>query len=223
MQTLFCEKTVIVLLHQSQTFAVCSVDKMAEPQDAEIVSNSKGKAAIWRHFGLKKNLKTHTIEPNVAVCMLCKVIVKNSGGTTNMQTHLRRHHPHMCSTTRRYSPMMSSVCAVESSAKSSIGQAPAPTRPLHEMFQQKYSSSSPKATEITSKIARYIVKDLRPFRLVESSEFRGILKSLDPRYQVPSRKPFSGVIIPPTYKNAILAIEKENERDPTNKLKSYII
>ena len=104
---------------------------------------------------------------------------------------------------------MPSVCAVESSAKSSIGQAPAPTRPIHEMFQQKYSSSSPKATELTSKIARYIVKDLRPFRLVESSEFRDILKSLDPRYQVPSRKQFSEVIIPSMYTNAVFQLREK--------------
>jgi hypothetical protein len=65
--------------------------------------------------------------------------------------------------------------------------------------RQHYRSSSPKAVDITQKIAKFLVKDLRPYRMVDSPEFRDIVNTLDPRYNVPSRKQFSEVIIPQMY------------------------
>ena len=43
----------------------------------EVVKNTKGKAIIWRQFGLKKNHKTNIIEQNVAVCLACKKVISH--------------------------------------------------------------------------------------------------------------------------------------------------
>ena len=59
--------------------------------DFVVVANTKGKADIWRHFGLKKRKHDGT----VAVCKTCTI--KTSGCTTNMTTHLRRYHPQLLS------------------------------------------------------------------------------------------------------------------------------
>ena len=65
---------------------------MAE-EDYTVVKNVRGKADVWRWFGLKKRKTDGHIEQNIAVCFDCGVSVKLAGGTSNLQTHIRRHHP----------------------------------------------------------------------------------------------------------------------------------
>ena len=65
--------------------------------DFVVVANTKGKADIWRHFGLKKRKHDGTILDKVAVCKTCNSAIKTSGCTTNMTTHLRRYHPQLLS------------------------------------------------------------------------------------------------------------------------------
>ena len=65
---------------------------MAE-EDCTVVKNVRGKADVWRWFGLKKRKTDGQIEQNIAVCFHCGVSVKLAGGTSNLQTHIRRHHP----------------------------------------------------------------------------------------------------------------------------------
>ena len=67
---------------------------MAE-EDYTVMKNVRGKADVWRWFGLKKRKTDGHIEQNIAVCFDCGVSVKLAGGTSSLQTHikLRRHHP----------------------------------------------------------------------------------------------------------------------------------
>ena len=71
------------------TRLLCS-DKMA---DFEVVRNKRGKADTWRFFGLEKQKLDEKIEERTAVCYKCNNKVKYSGRTTNLATHMRRHHP----------------------------------------------------------------------------------------------------------------------------------
>ena len=61
-------------------------------EDYIVVKNVRGKADVWRWFGLKKRKTDGHIEQNIAVCFDCGVSVKLAGGTSNLQTHIR-HHP----------------------------------------------------------------------------------------------------------------------------------
>ena len=62
-----------------------------------------------------------------------------------------------------------------------------------------YPFYSVRATSITRSIARYIIQDLRPLSVVEESGFRDMIKTLDPRYTLPSRPYFSESVIPKMY------------------------
>ena len=62
-------------------------------EDYTVVKNVRGKADVWRWFGLKKRKTDGHIEQNIAMCFDCGVSVKLAGGTSNLQTHIRRHHP----------------------------------------------------------------------------------------------------------------------------------
>ena len=61
------------------------------------VANTKGKADVWRHFGLRKRKAGGTIVDKTAVYLTCNTVVKTSGCTTNMMTHIRRVHPQLLS------------------------------------------------------------------------------------------------------------------------------
>lgn len=70
---------------------------------------------------------------------------------------------------------------------------------IPNILAAKYHAKSQKAIQITNSIATFIAKDLRPYSIVESQEFMALIKTLDPRYTVLSRKHFSDQIIPTMY------------------------
>ncbi|MEW8548465.1 MAG: hypothetical protein AB2693_33600, partial [Candidatus Thiodiazotropha sp.] len=156
----------------------------------EVIKNPKGKSDIWQHFGLQKTKATNTINENVAVCRKCDMVVKYSGGTTNLMVHMRRHHPMALSSSSRKAQSSNVASKIETvKATSSISQ----------LFGSKYASTSEKSKLVTDKIARFIIKDLRPYSIVDSPEFREMINCLDPRYVVPNRKVFSETVVPNMY------------------------
>ena len=65
--------------------------------DSDIIKNTKAKADVWLHFGLKKRKSDATIVDSVVVCFICKMQSKTGGGgrqgrTRNLVTHIHRHH-----------------------------------------------------------------------------------------------------------------------------------
>ncbi|KAJ8305810.1 hypothetical protein KUTeg_016355 [Tegillarca granosa] len=57
-------------------------------QDEFIEPPASFKSAVWKYFKLTKSRK-------LSVCNVCNTVMSYSGNTTNLQTHLRRHHPHI--------------------------------------------------------------------------------------------------------------------------------
>lgn len=80
---------------------------------------------------------------------------------------------------------------------------------IENVFQQTYCATSDKYKKITRAVGAFIAKDLQPFSVVEDEGFRHLVKTLDPRYVVPSHTHFSGVIIPDLYDKARKGIEKD--------------
>ena len=73
---------------------------------------------------------------------------------------------------------------------------------LEQSFQppkKKYKSDSEEATSRTQAIARFIVKDMRPYSIVEGDAFKDLIKTFDARYVVPNRHQFSDVTVPCMY------------------------
>ena len=60
----------------------------------DFVQNKKAKSNVWNHFWLKCNKKTKKTIESLAICRHCEQEVENSGGTTNLTSHLNRHHPY---------------------------------------------------------------------------------------------------------------------------------
>ena len=139
---------------------------MAE-EDYTVVKNVRGKADVWRWFGLKKRKTDGHIEQNIAVCFDCGVSVKLAGGTTNLQTHIRRHHPFKQSVRSK-----SVVQAEASTSQSTVTQVPSTSNvktvsvetskqtTVMAAFgatssQKPYPAQSPRASKITKQLADF--------------------------------------------------------------------
>jgi len=59
---------------------------------------------------------------------------------------------------------------------------------------QKYDQKGKKWQQLTNKVMQCIAKDMLPISIVEKPEFKQILESFDPRYQLLLRKHFSNTI-----------------------------
>lgn len=51
------------------------------------------KAIIWTYFGIHSLEGNNALDKTDAICKLCKGKVKYFGNTTNLRTHVIRHHP----------------------------------------------------------------------------------------------------------------------------------
>ena len=67
--------------------------KMSDTREIEytLVPNTKGKSDLWKHFDLRKRKTDGRMDADV-VCKQCSSVVKLAGGTSNMTTHMKRHH-----------------------------------------------------------------------------------------------------------------------------------
>ena len=70
---------------------------------------------------------------------------------------------------------------------------------LSTLFSAKLPYSSSRAKAISGAILQFIVKDLRPFSVVQNSGFQNLLHVLEPRYTIPSRQHFSYKALPELY------------------------
>lgn len=155
------------------------------------MKNLKGKSKVWSHFSLKRKKETNEIAENVAVCDRCHTLVKYSGGTTNLTTHLERHHKILKTSASQSSGAVSGTSSFVKTEQPKV----------YELFNKSaaYKSDSARAKLVTLKIGRFIVKDLRPFSVVSNQGFRDLVHTLDPKYVIPSRTYFSDTVIPDMY------------------------
>ena len=135
------------------------------------------KSKVWAHFGFYCIGNGTTLDKEFAICKNSLAKVKCTGNTTNMHSHLVRHHPELAVEERTVS---------DANANVSVSQ-PA----INTVFKVTLPSASPRSASITKSIACFICKDLRPYSVVENEGFRRMLHTLEPRYDIPCRKYFA--------------------------------
>ncbi|KAF3856818.1 hypothetical protein F7725_017541, partial [Dissostichus mawsoni] len=62
-----------------------------------------------------------------------------------------------------------------------------------------YDKKSSKWIEITAAVTQYIAKDMAPVSVVEKPGFQNLVKTLDPKYNLPGRKYFAEKALPALY------------------------
>lgn len=120
------------------------------------------------------------------VCQLCELLVSYSGCSTNLMQHLRRHH------NQAYTALLDeSADDIASSSKQ---------QKLDSFINNSASiichpANSSTSKVITKQIAIMIAKDLQPFSVLEDYGFINLVKRLEPRYIIPTRKHIRHVVI----------------------------
>ena len=111
--------------------------------------------------------------------------MKYCGNTTNLASHLKSQHP-----------LLYAKAGFLCKKKEEKRQVSADTRDtgqqsLAEALKRvtKFLCSSNKSKELSSAVAYFIAKDMQPINVVQGEGFKHMIGKLEPRYQLPHRKP----------------------------------
>ena len=99
--------------------------------------------------------------------------------------------------------------AKQHSATSS--EIPSKQQPKMDAFIKNnlYSWESIKRKSLTNSMTHCIAKDMLPIRIVEKEGFKALVKNLDPRYELPSRKYMSKKAIPDFYSKTRASVKSQ--------------
>ena len=137
------------------------------------------KTAVWQHFGFYEN--NGKLDKNYTICKVCRSQIKYFGNTTNLYNHISRHHPELGG---KKGPVPDGRPSSQMTIEQALGQLP---------------PNSERAQWITKSIAKFIAVDLRPYSVVENMGFREMVKTLEPRYKIPSLRFFTDTAVPTLY------------------------
>ena len=145
---------------------------MAAQNELRLESPKGAKSPFWAHFGFEVDDNGKRIDERSVRCRLCNHKVGFSGNTTNLGQHLQKWHPDVL-TGAGSSHSKSFQLTLESFSGSRV---------------KKMASDSKRAQEITKRIVEFVAKDMRPVALIEGIGFQNLVATLEPSYQIPSRK-----------------------------------
>ena len=137
------------------------------------------KTAVWQHFGFYEN--NGKLDKTYTICKVCRSQIKYFGNTTNLYNHISRRHPELGG---KKGPVPDGRPSSQMTIEQALGQLP---------------PNSERAQRITKSIAKFIAVDLRPYSVVENMGFREMVKTLEPRYKIPSLRFFTDTAVPTLY------------------------
>lgn len=174
----------------------------AEHAKGDLVCKRKcSGSVIWRWLGFKVSDE----QQNHIICREChKQVIARGGSTTNLFHHLKQWHK----------------LQYEECVKLRAAEAPAASRPqpekapspkqssLRASFSRTvpYEKKSDMWCTITKAVSYHIAKDMVPIATVKQVGFKKLLKTMDPRYELPSRNYFAREALPQMYNEVRLSL-----------------
>ena len=158
------------------------------------------RSKIWEHFGFKTSTEGGVKTPvkGTTTCKHCYADVSyKTGNTSNMATHMKRHHPDV--------DVSGCIRKPKQQPQAATSEASGQLR-LQEAFKNKLPVRSVRALAITKSIGQFIALDMRPYSIVDSAGFHNMIKTLEPKYELPSRTHFAQTVIPELYKETVTKV-----------------
>ncbi|KAL3972567.1 protein-disulfide reductase (glutathione) [Sarotherodon galilaeus] len=180
------------------------MERTCDEEEEVLVKKTGATSVIWNWFGFRQS---DTEQKNI-ICKLCRAtVISKTGNTSNLFHHLKTKH----------------ILEYQESQKLRTAQRPNQssgnkkgdlTRQQTNIFQAfskgtPYAKPSQRWIDITNAITVYLCKDMVPFLTVEKSDFKNMVKTLDPRYEVPDRKRFSRTEMPKLFDQVREQVKKE--------------
>lgn len=167
-----------------------------------LVPKKGSTSVVWSHFGYKA---TDTEQKQGVFCKYCnKAILTVQGNTSNLFQHLRCNHAkeyEECMVKKRQTEATKQSKSTDAKRQPSIADAFINSNP--------YPTNSTRWNEITDSITFHIAKDMTPISTVEQCGFKKMVRTLDKRYNVPSRKYFSQTALPKLYSQCHATVATE--------------
>ena len=174
------------------------------------------KSKIWKYLGfLSDSDGIVKVTPDEAICEWCNEQIKHSNNTTNLLTHLKRHH------SIEYDEIISEIRnedAQESHSSPVVENTTSSTKTKQQSLpdiiskKEPYKNNSPRYQMCQNALVSFMCNDLQPISVVDSPTFRQLLHTLDPRFHPYSRTQFSRVVIPMKYDEVKQQVKEKLEK-----------
>ena len=136
------------------------------------VYSSQQKSAVWKYFGVEKNMSGAAERDKHVTCKLCAQKVAHGGGMTNLKNHLRTNHR------KEYNELYESDLNLSTTMDSFVRSSGVKRLP----------QNSARALELTNTVVEFISRDLRPVSVVDRAGFLNLMDVAEPRFVVPCRR-----------------------------------
>lgn len=137
-------------------------------------------SAVWKFFKIDETNK------RIADCKLCSAKISRGGSkvssynTSNLIKHLKMKHK----TEHGEFTAVTSSCTQQLTLQQTLAR--------HE----KFSMDNPRAKKISEVVTQFIVLDDQPLSIVDNVGFRRLMNLLEPKYEIPSRRHVTDVMLP---------------------------
>lgn len=174
-----------------------------EPKEELVPKRGNRNSIIWLWFGFKKSDTDQT----TVICKTCRQqVVTSDSNTLNLFHHLKTRHEEQY----RDSVKMRESTNVTSKPRSDEKKNTHQTS-LKESLSKGtvYDKQSRNHRKITDAMSKFICVDMAPVYTVEKKGFRALVKTLDPRCNMPDPKHFSYVQLPRMYEECRAKVKEE--------------
>ena len=148
-----------------------------------MASKRRQRSPVWNYFSRSEDTSDE------AKCSVCGDSIKTSKNTSNMIKHLKSKH------LSEYQV----VIAEKNADKQAEPASKQPTLRATLKRSVTYDSESFRKRKIDDALIKMIALDLQPASVVEDTGFRHLVHTLDPRYQLPSRRSLMRSQLPDVY------------------------
>ena len=131
-------------------------------EEFDLIKFSKGEAAVWSYFNVKQHKISKKVIDNVAVCLKCGLEL------SEMSRWEDKSHKSRASRSSAVAKLNSFWCR---NSKRNI-EVKKLDGTLMSLFGKKCGCNTKRAKNTTDKIARFIIKDLRPYSIVDFSSHK---------------------------------------------------
>ena len=133
-------------------------------------------------------------------------------GTTNMSVHLRTKHPELYKEfEKKVEVLKEAKKALEKSGESRAFQRQLSLMQCEDQIRH-WGINDVRAQRIHRRIGEMIALDTHPFSIVEDQGFTRLIKELEPRYTLPSRRYFTENVVTKIYESLKEEVSKAVER-----------
>lgn len=157
------------------------------------MATGRKKSPIWEFFTVAE-------DSGLAKCKVCEIEIPRGGQstksftTTNLVHHLKTKHSEDYA---QYNRLKADSDGKQNENTSSKGKG------LRQVSLQQtaelrklWNINDPRGKRIHSKVGEMIAIDCQPVSIVDHKGFKSLVSTLEPKYQMPSRKYFLETIIP---------------------------